>query len=125
MLRGRSAAVAAVCAIVATAAVTAGCGGGGSGNAVSLDPIAAAATKSQHAGAARIRLALAVSSSRLQGKTLRIRALGAIDGTRSEMSFDLGSLIRKIEGSSKGALPAATLAQLVHARMKEIALEQN
>jgi hypothetical protein len=125
MLRGRSAAVAAVCAIVATAAVTAGCGGGGSGNAVSLDPIAAAATKSQHAGAARIRLALAVSSSRLQGKTLRIRAVGAIDGTRSELSFDLGSLIRKIEGSSKGALPAATLAQLAHARMKEIALEQN
>jgi hypothetical protein len=123
MLRGRSAAIAAAFAIAATAAVTAGCGGGSSGSAVSLDPVAAAATKSQHAGAARIRFALALSSPQLQGKTLRIRASGAIDGTSSELSFNLGSLIRAM-GASQGALPSAAMAQLAHTRMKEIALEQ-
>lgn len=124
MLRGRSAAIAAAFAIAATAAVTAGCGGGGSGSAVSLDPVAAAATKSQHAGAARIRFALALGSPQLQGKTLRIHASGAIDGTSSELSFNLGSLIRAM-GASQGALPPAAMAQLAHAKMKEIALEQD
>jgi hypothetical protein len=125
MLRGRSAAIAAAFAIVATATVTAGCGGGGSGNALSLDPVAAAATKSQQAGAARIRFALAVSSPQIQGKTLRIRASGAIDGASSELSFDLGSLIREIESSSQGAVPPAMMAKLAHAKMKEVALEQS
>ena len=124
MLRGRSATIAAAFAIAAAAAVTAGCGGGSSGSALSLDPVAAAATKSQHAGAARIRFALAVSSPQLQGKTLRIRAAGAIDGTSSELAFNLGSLIRGI-GSTQGALPPAAISRLAHARMKEIALEQN
>jgi hypothetical protein len=125
MLRGRSAAIAAAFAIVATAGATAGCGGGSSSSAVSLDPVAAAATKTQQAGAARIRFALAVNSPQLQGKTFRIRASGAIDGTSAELSFNLGSLIREIESSSQGSVPAGTMAQLAHAKMKEIALEQN
>jgi hypothetical protein len=124
MLRGRTTAIAAAFAIAATAAVTAGCGGGSSGSAVSLDPVAAAAKKSQRAGAARIRFALAVSSPQLQGRTLRIRASGAIDGTSSRLAFNLGPLIRAI-GASQGALPSGTMARLAHARMKEVALEQN
>ena len=122
MLRGRSAAVAAVFAIAAAAAVTAGCGGG-SGRAVSLDPVAAAATKSQQAGAARIRFALALSSPQTQGKTLRMRASGAIDGTSGELTFNLGSLIRQM-GATQGVTPGATMAQLKHASIKEIFLEQ-
>lgn len=87
---------------VAAAAVVAGCGGG-STNALSLDPVAAAATKTQHAGAARIRLALEFSSPQLHGgKTLRLHGSGAIDGTSGELTFSLGSQ-----------------------SMKEISLEQN
>jgi len=123
MLRGRSAAVAAAFAVAAVAAVTAGCGGGGTGSAISLDPVAAAATKSQHAGAARIRFSLALSSPQMQGKTLRMRASGAINGTSGELTFNLGSLIRQM-GAPQGALPGATAAQLDHASMKEVFLEQ-
>jgi len=122
MLRGRSAAVAAAFAVAAMAAVTAGCGGGG-GSAISLDPVAAAATRSQHAGAARIRFSLALSSPQMPGKTLRMRASGAIDGTSGELTFKLASLLRQM-GAPQGALPGATMAQLEHASMKEIFLEQ-
>jgi BarA-like signal transduction histidine kinase len=123
MLRGRRATVAAVLAIVSAAAVTAGCGGGSTGSALSLDPVAAAATKSQHAGAARIRFALALSSPQIPGKTLRMRATGAIDGTSGELTFNLGSLIHQM-GAPQGTLPGATMAHLSHAKMKEIFLEQ-
>lgn len=123
MLRGRRAAVAAALAVVSAAAVTAGCGGGSTGSALSLDPVAAAATKSQHAGAARIRFALALSTPQLPGKTLRMRASGAIDGTSGELTFNLGSLIHQM-GAPQGTLPSATMAQLAHAKMREIFLEQ-
>src|SRR5262249_47804214 len=69
MRRGRWAGIVAALAIAAVAAVTAGCGGGGS--ALGLDPVAAAATKTQQAGAARVRFALSVSGPRTQGKTVR------------------------------------------------------
>jgi hypothetical protein len=93
--RGRWAAIAATIAIVATGAVAAGCGGGSNG-ALSLDPVAAAATKTQHAGAARIRLALALSSPQLHsGKTLRLHGSGAIDGTSGELTFRVGSTSMK------------------------------
>ena len=125
MLRGRSAAVVAVFAIAAAAAVAAGCGGGSSSrSAVSLDPVAAAATKSQHAGAARIRFALALSGPQMQGKSLRMRASGAIDGTSGELTFKLGSLIREL-GAPHGIAPGTTMAQLRHASMKEIFLEEH
>jgi len=125
MLRGRSAAIATALAIAAAAAVTAGCGGGnGTGNALSLDPVAAAATKSQHAGAARIDFALALSSPQLQGKAFRMRASGAVDGTSSELTFDLGSVIREL-GNQSGALPSAPMSQLAHSKVKEISLEEH
>ncbi len=125
MLRGRSAAIAAALAIAAAAAVTAGCGGGnGTANALSLDPVAAAAAKSQQAGAARIDFALALSSPQLQGKAFRLHASGAVDGTSSELSFDLGSLVREM-GIPSGAAPSATISQLAHARVKEISLEEH
>lgn len=112
MLRGRRAAIAAAFAIAAVAAVTAGCGGGTT-SALQFDPVAAAATKTQQAGAARIRFAMGVSGPRLQGKTLRLRGTGAVDGTSSEMSFRLPSMV---------GLPGPNLT---HSTIKEVALEQN
>jgi len=119
MLRGRSAAVAAALAIAAVAAVTAGCGGGSTSGALSLDPVASAATKTQDAGAARIRFAMMISPQ--LGKTLRMRGSGAIDGTSAQMSFKLGSMLGQM------GLPSSmgSLAQLQHTTIKEIALEQN
>jgi hypothetical protein len=101
--KGRWASVAAAVAIAALAAVSAGCGGG-AGSALSLDPVANAATKTQQAGGARIKMNLSLSSPQLPGgKTVAVRGTGAIDGTSSELDFTMGSV-----GS-----------------MKEIGLEQN
>jgi hypothetical protein len=115
--------MAAALAIVAAAAVTAGCGGGSSSSALSLDPVAAAATKSQHAGAARIRLAITISSPQMQGKTFRMRASGAMNGTSGELTFNLGSLIRQL-GLPSGTTTGAAMSKLAHTSMKEISLEQ-
>jgi hypothetical protein len=120
MLRGRGAAIAAALAIAAVAAVTAGCGGGSTSSALSLDPVAAAATKTQDAGAAHIRFAMVISAPQL-GKTLRMRGTGAIDGKSAELSFRLGSMLGQMGLPSS----AGSLAQLQHATIKEIALEQN
>ncbi len=111
MRRGRRAGIAAALAIAVAAALTAGCGDG-STNALALDPVSAAVTKTQDAGAARIRFALAVKSPKLHGKTLRLHGTGAIDGTSAELNVQIGSLVRQAnlpEGSS----------------MKEIVLEQH
>jgi hypothetical protein len=87
MRRGRWAGIAATLAIGAVAAISAGCGGG-TGSALALDPVAAAATKTQDAGAARIRFALAFSAPQLHGgEMLRLRGTGAIDGTNAELTF--------------------------------------
>jgi hypothetical protein len=82
--------------------VTAGCGGGSS-NALSLDPVAAAATKTQQAGAARVRFSIALSSPQLQdGKAFRLQGNGVIDGTSGELTFKLGSLAGRT-GMASGA----------------------
>ena len=120
MLRGRSAAIAAALAIVVAATVAAGCGGGSTSSALSLDPVAAAATKTQDAGAARIRFAMVISAPQL-GKALRMRGNGAIDGTSAQLSFKLGSMLGQVNFPSS----AGSLAQLQHATIKEIALEEN
>jgi hypothetical protein len=124
MRRGRWTGIAAAVVVAAVAAVTAGCGGGTS-NALSLDPIAAAATKTQHAGAARIRFSVAFSSSQLHaGKMLHLSGAGAIDGTSSELTFNLGSLLRQAKLSG-GLVPPATMARLAHSSLKAIFLQQN
>jgi hypothetical protein len=119
MLRGRRAGIAAAFAIAAAAAVTAGCGGGSSSQALALDPVAAAATKTQNAGAARIRFAIGLSSPQLQGMAFRLRGAGVVDGTSSEMTFRMGSMLGQL------GLPQAAGTKLAHASVKEIALEQN
>ena len=124
MLRGRTTAIAAAFAIAAVAAVTAGCGGGSTSRALALDPVAAAATKTQNAGAVRIRFTLDLGSPQLQGKPIRLHGSGAIDGTSAEMTFPLGALFRQT-GIPAGAMPNATMAQLRHEKMKEVALEEN
>lgn len=119
MLRGRTAGIAAALAIAATAVVTAGCGGGSTSGALQLDPVSAAATKTQNAGAARIRFAIGLSH---QGKNLRLRGAGAIDGSSAELNMKLASMLPAM-GLPAGA-GGATAAQLQHATLKEIVLEQ-
>jgi hypothetical protein len=92
MLRGRRAGFLAVCALAAAAGVLAGCGGGS--RSVALDPVAAAATKTQDAGAARIRYTLAITAPQLPDGTVRINGKGVIDGTSGSANFDLGSALR-------------------------------
>jgi hypothetical protein len=111
MPRGRRAGIATAFAIAAVAAVTAGCGGGGK-SALAFDPVSAAATKTQHAGAARVRFSLAFSLPQLQGKMLRMNGTGALDGTSGEMTFSLGSLLQQ------AGIPAGS-------SMKEIFLKEN
>jgi hypothetical protein len=121
MLRGRRAAIATALAI-ATAAVVAGCGGGSDNSAKSalpLDPVAAAATKTQNAGAARIRFSVAIGGPELQGQMVRLRGAGAIDGSSTEMSFRLASLLGQM------GIPAAAKAKLGHGVLKAIALQEN
>ena len=115
MLRGRTTGLSAAFVIVALAIVGAGCGGGSTSNALSLDPVAAAATKSQHAGAARIRFNLALTGPH---KVVKLRGSGAMDGTSSQMSFKLGSL------AGLTGLPRAARSQL-SGSMQEVALQQD
>ncbi len=117
MLRGRRAAVAAAFAAVAAAVVAAGCGGGSTSSALSLDPVAAAATKSQSAGAARVRLSIAVSGP--QGKTFRMRGTGAIDGASSDLRFRLGSLL------GPAGMPSGAISQLARGSLRAITLEED
>ena len=114
MLRGRTATVAAVCAIAAVAVSTAGCGGGSSSSALQLDPVAAAATKTQNAGAAHVHLSVVLKG---HGRTVRLHGAGAIDGTSSAMNFNLGSMLSRMGLPATGTPGAASL--------KEVALEQN
>lgn len=100
MRRGLLAVIAAALAIMAAAAVLSSRGGS---SALSLDPVAAAATKTQAAGSARIRMALALSGPQLPGGTVNVKGTGAIDGASSEFTFNMGP-----RGS-----------------MKEISVEQN
>jgi hypothetical protein len=109
-----------VLAIAATAAVTAGCGGGTT-SALQLDPVAAAATKTQNAGAARVHLNMVL---RGHGRVLRLHGTGAIDGTSAELSFKLGSLLSQA-GIPAGAIPSGIRTKLMHGSTKEVALEQD
>jgi hypothetical protein len=122
MVRGRRAGIAAALAVVAIAAVTAGCGGGTSSSAIALDPVAAAATKTQSAGAAHLHFAIAIRSPQLRGKTVKVSGSGAIDGTSSELTIPLSSLLTRLP---EGVAPNIPTSQLKHATLKEIAVEQN
>lgn len=110
MLRGCRAGIAAALAIAATAAVAAGCGGGNPSSALQLDPVAVAATKTQNAGAAHVRMNLAVSA---MGQRFRMHGAGAIDGTSAQLTLKLGPMAGLI-GS-----------QLDRATIREKLLEQN
>jgi hypothetical protein len=120
MVRGRKAGIAAALAIVAAAVVTAGCGGGTS-SAVALDPVAAAATKTQNAGAARMHFAVAVKTPQSHG-TIKLNGSGAIDGTSSKLSFKLAPLLK--QGGLQLPLSAAD-KQFLRGSLKEIAVEQS
>ena len=87
MRRGLLAVIAVALAVMAATAVMASRGGG---SALSLDPVAAAATKSQQAGAARIRFAVDLRGS--QGQTVRLHGAGALDGKTGELTMNMGSI---------------------------------
>ena len=119
MLRGRRAAIAGAVAI-AVAVVATGCGGGGNNSThglLAVDPVAAAATKTEHAGASRIRFSMAIGGP--QGKTIRMHGAGAIDGTSEELSFNLGSMLGQM------GLPAGEVQKFAHASMKAVVLKQD
>jgi len=79
----------AACALFALAAVLAGCGVSGT-----IDPVAAAATKSANAGTARMTFSLAVSSPLLAaGGELTMSGSGYVSPSGSDLSFDLGQLL--------------------------------
>jgi len=120
----RRAVITAAFAVAAVAAVAAGCGGGTSSNSSSglLDPVSAAATKTENAGAARIRFTMAMSGPGLEGKTIRLGGTGAVDGNSAEMNVKLGSMLSQmgLSGAEK-----AKLGPLKNASMKELILKQN
>jgi hypothetical protein len=116
MGRGRIGLVAAIAALAAAALVTAGCGGG----ALALDPVAAAATKTQDAGAAKARFSM---NMQIKGHSIALRGDGIVDGTSADLTFDFGSLFSKL-GAHSGAMGGATKSQLAHAQMEEILLKQ-
>ena len=117
MLGGRTAGIASAFAIAAAAGIAAGCGGGtATKSAPILDPVAAAATKTQNAGAARIRFAMAFKGP--LGKTLRMRGVGSIDGQSAEMSFRLGSMLGGI------GVPTAGM-NIRHSSIKEVMVKEN
>ena len=118
MLRGRATALAAA---LAFAAVAAGCGGGSTSGALQLDPVSAAATKTQDAGTARVRFNIRLSG---RGQTFHLHGTGALDGKSTEMTFGLGSIFRQT-GLPAGVGSNATMAQLRHAAMTEVALHEN
>jgi LppX_LprAFG lipoprotein len=107
MRRGHWAVIAASAAIGAVVLLAAGCGGG-TGSALSLDPVAAAATKTQQAGAAKVRFVLHVEGA---NRAFAVHGAGAIEGASSELTFN--------------AAPGSALPQLGGGPMEEISLEQN
>ena len=109
MLRGRTGAVTALCTIATAAVVTAGCGGSSTSSALQLDPVVAAATKTQNAGAAHVHLSMVLTGRR---GTVRLHGSGAIDGTSSELNL-----------LSRTPLPSAEAPGA--ASIKEVALERN
>ena len=107
MRKGRWAGIAAAVAIGVCALVSAGCGGA-TGSALSLDPVEAAATKTQQAGGARVRFAIHFAGA---NRTVAVTGAGAIDGPSSRLTFS--------------AAPASALSQLGGGSMQVISLEQN
>ena len=117
MERGRIGLAAGLSAIAAAALVSAGCGSGG---ALSLDPVASAATKTQNAGAVHVKYAMTMSAA---GKSFALDGNGVIDGTNADVTFDLGSMLSRL-GSSAGAFGGATPSEIAHASMEEVILKQ-
>jgi hypothetical protein len=90
MRRGRIGTLVALLAIVALAVVASGCGG----SAVALDPVAAAATKTQSAGAAHMTLSISFSSPKVaSGRTLTLGGIGVVDNGSADLTFDLRSIL--------------------------------
>ena len=106
MRKGRWAGIAAAVAIGACALVSAGCGA--TGSALSLDPVAAAATKTQQAGGARVRFAIHFAGA---NRSAAITGAGTIDGESSKLTFE--------------AAPGSALSQLGGGSMQVISLQQN
>jgi hypothetical protein len=87
----------ALAAVGAAAALT------GCGVSKVIDPVAAAATKTENAGGAKMTMSVAITSPQL-GKTLTITADGVFDTDQADMTMDLSSLL----GGSGLTLPVGS-----------------
>lgn len=88
MRRGQIWSMLAVLVLAGLAAVASGCG------AASIDPVAAAATKTQQAGAAKMSLSISFSSpSVANGKVLTLTGHGILDNANADVTLDLGSVL--------------------------------
>jgi hypothetical protein len=74
-------------ALVALAALLAGCGVTGS-----VDPVAAAATKSQNAGGAKLDFSVGLSGG---GKSFGVTGTGAFDQNEGELTVDLSQVLQQ------------------------------
>jgi hypothetical protein len=84
-MRGKWTALVCALALSCSAAVVAGCG-----VAHTLDPVAAAATKSEKAGGEKVAMTVGVSAG---GKSFTIDANGTFDGNEGDLTMDLSSLL--------------------------------
>jgi hypothetical protein len=68
-----------------TAGLITACGG----DALAIDPVAEAATRTEAAGSMRLELAMTVSAPGLAAEPMEITAEGAVDGKRSELTLSM------------------------------------
>ena len=76
------------CALLASVAALAGCGVSNQ-----LDPVAAAATKSEQAGGFNVNFTLKLSGSSMPGGSTVLTGSGAFDGAQGEMTIDMAGLL--------------------------------
>lgn len=84
-MRGKWTALAVALALSCSAAVLAGCG-----VSRTLDPVAAAATKSEQAGGEKVAMTVGVSTG---GQSFTIGASGVFDQSEGDLTMDLSSLL--------------------------------
>jgi hypothetical protein len=109
MRRGRIGSALAVVVLAGVAATASGCGG-----AATLDPVAAAATKTQQAGAAHVAMSFLVQSPQLAGgNALRVTGSGVVDKSSADVTVDLGSVLGAVNApaSAPSSIHAIVLRQ--------------
>ena len=79
-------------ALAALSAALTGCGGGGVAQAI--DPVAAAATKTEDAGGVKLQMTFTADSA---GKSVTVTGNGAFEKSQGSMDFDFGRLFEQAD----------------------------